>query len=111
MRDGGSLAPASGVLTGVNLDWEHQTLEQYSASLGRRPAVAVNFVQFPLAEADRTNLEAAYEQVKLDGGMLLLTLEPRQGLAAVTQDATDQLAETLNGYNKSGVPVIVQVCP
>ena len=108
MSDGGSLAPASGILTGVNLDWEHQTLEQYSASLGRRPAVVVNFVQFPLAEADKTNLEAAYEQVKLDGGILLLTLEPRQGLAAVTQEVTDRLAETLNGYNASGVPVIVR---
>lgn len=108
MRDGVALALKSGILTAVNLDWANQTLEQYSDSLGRRPAVAVNFVQFPFADADRTNLEAAYEQVKLDGGMLLLTLEPRQGLAAVTEEATDQLAETLNGYNKAGVPVIVR---
>jgi Glycosyl hydrolase family 26 len=108
MSDGARLAPSSGILSGVNLDWGHQTLEQYSASLGRRPAVAVSFAPFPFAASDTANVEAAYEQVKLDGGTLLLTLEPRQGLAAVTQAAADRLAGTLDGYNKAGVPVIVR---
>lgn len=105
---GTELAPASGILSGVNLDWEQETLQEYSDGLGRRPAVVVSFTQFPFTAADETNLEAAYQQVRADGGILLLTLEPRKGLAAVTQAVTDKLAGTLDRFNKAGVPVIVR---
>ncbi|MFF2318190.1 glycoside hydrolase family 26 protein [Arthrobacter sp. NPDC058097] len=108
MPPGTQLAPASGILSGVNLDWEHETLAQYTKGLGRRPAVVVSFTHFPFTAADETNLEAAYGQVRADGGILLLTLEPRKGLAAVTQAATDELAGTLDRFNKTGVPVIVR---
>ena len=30
------MAPASGILSGVNLDWEHETLDQFSAGPGYR---------------------------------------------------------------------------
>lgn len=102
------LAPTAGILSGVNLDWEHETLDQFSAGLGRRPAVTVSFAPFPLGDADQVNLQAAFEQVRTNGGMLLLTLEPRTGLGAVTQAVTDDLALTLDGFNKAGVPVIVR---
>jgi hypothetical protein len=105
---GTGLAPASGILSGVNLDWEHETLQQYADGLGRRPAVVVSFTQFPFTAADETNVEAAYQQVRAEGGILLLTLEPRKGLAAVTQAVTDKLAGTLDHFNKAGVPVIVR---
>ncbi|MFE4837298.1 glycoside hydrolase family 26 protein [Arthrobacter sp. NPDC056691] len=108
VTSGAKLAPASGILSGVNLDWEHETLQQYAGGLGRRPAVVVSFTQFPFTAADEANLEAAYGQVRGDGGILLLTLEPRKGLAAVTQAATDKLAGTLDRFNKAGVPVIVR---
>jgi hypothetical protein len=47
-------------------------------------------------------------QVADGGGLLLLTLEPQQGLAAVTDSVATDLADRLDGYNRSGVPVIVR---
>jgi hypothetical protein len=105
---GDALAPEAGVLAGVNLDWGEQTLEQYAATLGRAPAVAVSFAPFPFSDQDAANVEAAKDQVRAHGGILLLTLEPHDGLAAVTQAATDELAGMLDGYNRQGVPVIVR---
>lgn len=105
---GTGLAPVSGILSGVNLDWERQTLEQFSAGLGRNPAVTVSFAPFPLGDVDRANLQAAFQQVRANGGVLLLTLEPRTGLAAVTAAVTDELAITLDTFNNAGVPVIVR---
>ncbi len=105
---GTELAAASGILSGVNLDWEHETLAEFGAQLGRRPAVTVSFAPFPLGQADMVNLQAAFEQVRINGGILLLTLEPHAGLAAVTPVVTDELAGTLDGFNKAGVPVIVR---
>ena len=102
------LVPADGVYVGVNVDWAQQTLAEYGASLGERPAVAVSFVSFPLTDDDRDNLDAAVEQVADDAGMLLLTLEPQQGLAAVTGAVATDLAGRLDRYNRSGVPVIVR---
>jgi hypothetical protein len=105
---GMELAPEAGVLAGVNLDWGQETLEQYRDALGNRPAVAVSFAPFPWSGQDAENVEAAKDQVRANGGILLLTLEPHDGLAAVTQEATDDLAAVLDGYNREGVPVIVR---
>ena len=105
---GAALAPASGILSGVNLDWEHETLRQYSDQLGRRPAVVVSFAPFPFAASDARNVQAAFDQVRANGGILLLTLEPHQGLEAVTQAVADELAGMLAGFNNAGVPVIVR---
>ena len=55
----GDLVPATGVHLGVNLDWGRQTLADYAAHLGRRPAVAVSFTDFPLGRDDELNLDAA----------------------------------------------------
>jgi hypothetical protein len=102
------LVPESGILSGVNLDWERETLAEYASNLGRRPAVVVSFSPFPMSEKDKNNVDAAFEQVKGNGGTLLLTLEPHEGLAEVTKDRADALAKQLAGYNKAGVPVIVR---
>ncbi|MGY2067432.1 glycoside hydrolase family 26 protein [Blastococcus sp. SYSU DS0619] len=98
----------SGIYVGVNLDWGSQTLAEYATALGSPPAVAVSFTGFPFSPADGTNLDAAVEQVRADGGLLLLTLEPHNGLAAVTDEVTADLAERLAGYNGRGVPVVVR---
>ncbi|MDQ0754301.1 hypothetical protein QFZ61_000288 [Arthrobacter sp. B3I4] len=102
------LVPASGILSGVNLDWEHERLDQFSENLGHRPAVAVSFVPFPLTATDHANLDGAVAQVRHNGGILLLTLEPHQGLKAVTADTADEFAATLAKYNNAGIPVIVR---
>ncbi|MFJ4262315.1 glycoside hydrolase family 26 protein [Paenarthrobacter nicotinovorans] len=101
-------APKDGILAGVNLDWEHETLEQYAKNLGERPAVTVTFTDFPMADSDKRNVDAAYEQIRANGGTMLLTLEPRLGLASVTPEVSEELANMLARYNNAGVPVIVR---
>jgi hypothetical protein len=102
------LRPTDGAWLGVNLDWGAQTLDGYSDALGHRPAVVVSFAALPLSAADRRNVDAAVAQVADGGGVLLLTLEPRDGLAAVTPEVADALADRLARYNRRGVPVIVR---
>lgn len=100
--------PAKGVLLGVNLDWGNGTLARYASTIGRRPAVATNFVGFPLAAADRANLTGAAKQVRSNGGVLLVTLEPHDGLAAVTAARARSFAARLAAINATGVPVVVR---
>ncbi|MFJ6000720.1 glycoside hydrolase family 26 protein [Arthrobacter sp. NPDC092385] len=106
--DGRNLAPADGTLMGVNLEWGRETLAEYSDKLGERPAVAVSFADFPFDEDDPGLIESAVDQLRQEGGMLLLTLEPEEGLAAVTEDHAAELAGMLAGFNAGGVPVIVR---
>ncbi len=100
--------PRDGALVGVNPDWADQTLEQYAAAIGHRPAVAVSFADVPMSDTDRTNVVAAGEQVTRNGGVLLLTLEPKMGLAAVTPAVAADVAEVAASIEDTGTPVIVR---
>lgn len=106
--DGRNLAPDTGTLMGVNLEWGRETLAEYSDKLGERPAVAVTFADFPFNEEDPDLLASAAEQLRQNGGTLLLTLEPMEGLDAVTSERADELAALLARFNTNGVPVIVR---
>jgi hypothetical protein len=103
-----NLAPADGTLMGVNLEWGRETLAEYADKLGARPAVAVTFADFPFSEEDPGLIASAAEQLRQNGGMLLLTLEPMEGLEAVTEQHADDLAGMLADFNTNGVPVIVR---
>ncbi|WP_298455040.1 glycoside hydrolase family 26 protein [uncultured Cellulomonas sp.] len=102
------VVPPDGILLGVNLDWGRQTLAEYAGAIGRGPAVAVHFSDVPLSPADVTDVVAAGEQVRADGGVLLLTLEPTDGLAAVTPDVVDDVVDLLSSINRTGVPVVLR---
>ena len=108
MVSGADLAPPHGALFGVNLDWGNSTLESFSQKLGERPAVAVSFANLPMSETEIGYVHAAAYQVHNNGGMLLLTVEPRHGLSAVTEAVAEDLARLLVGINDAGVPVIVR---
>lgn len=101
-------APSTGALLGVSLDWDRDSIAEYTQRLGRAPAVAVTFTRMPLRDQDRTNVAAAADQAAAQGSMLLLTLEPTEGLATVTDEAIDDLVSTLRDANGSGVPVVVR---
>ena len=103
------LQPAEGAYFGLNLDWGHETAAQASASLGRTPAVWVQFARFPLDDGARANLEAFTAQVADLHGMALITLEPHDGLAAVTDEAAADLADLLaRAWADHGVPTFVR---
>ena len=93
------LAPPDGsAWFGLNPDWGSETAAEASTSLGRTPAVWVQFARFPLDEAARANLDLFVEQVAEVGGMAVLTLEPHDGLDAVTDVAASELADLLARY-------------
>jgi hypothetical protein len=103
------LQPAKGAYFGLNLDWGSETARQASDSLGRTPAVWVQFARFPLDAGARANLDAFVQQVAGVSGLALITLEPDDGLAAVTDAAANDLADLLAGYwNQYGVRTFVR---
>jgi hypothetical protein len=102
------VVPADGALFGINPDWANQTLEQFTESIGQRPSVAVSFADVPMTETDTQNVLAAGEQVARNGGVLLLTLEPKGGLDTVTPEVSADVANVLAQIEGSGTAVIVR---
>ena len=102
------LVPSDGVYLGVSLDPAQQTLADAADALGHAPAVSVAFTGLPPSAADERMLDDAVEEVRDVGGILLLTAEPHGGLAAVTAEVAAELAVRLDGYNRSGVPVVLR---
>lgn len=101
--------PAGRTWFGVNPDWAEQTAAQVSESLGIMPAVWVQFVRFPLDDGARANLQGFFEQVGAVGAYGLVTLEPHDGLDAVTADAAEELAMVLDAaWADHGVPTFVR---
>ena len=102
------LEPASGTYFGVNLDWDADSPALFNQNLGHSAAVFVQFCQFPLREADLISLNNTVMAVASEGGMLMITLEPWNGLASVTAEASAALADLVAGYNTQGVPVLIR---
>jgi hypothetical protein len=104
-----TLVPEDGtVLLGANLDWESESLATYRAKLGHAPAVTVQFSDLPYDEETWAHTAGAVEQVRENGGVLLLTLEPHGGLDTVSDEVIGRLADDLRGINESGVPVLLR---
>lgn len=104
----GFLAPRSGALFGVSIDWGNDSLAAYAERLGQAPAVAVTFTGFPMTAQEEMWLDQAVEQARTQGSDLLLTVEPFDGLDAVTRANSRLLAQRLAGYNRQGVDVYVR---
>jgi len=100
--------PPSGTWVGLNLDWASQTVADATALLGQPPADVVSFVSFPLTADDQTNLDAAAGQARDAGALLVVTLQPWGGLATVTADAAQAVAQRLARYGAEGVPTLVR---
>lgn len=70
--------------------------------------MSVSFTGFPYTAGEKADLQEAAKQIKADGHIMLLTLEPMNGLAGVTPEASAALAKDLADFNSQGVPVIVR---
>jgi len=103
------LEPADGAYFGLNLDWDHETAKAAGDELGHMPSVWVQFARFPLDDGGRKNLDDFIDQVASVGGIGLITLEPYDGLGAVTAAAATELADLLAGYQTTkGVRTFVR---
>lgn len=102
------LVPATGALFGVNLNLDAKPLSGYAADLGHKPAVSVSFADFPCTPQEQKHLLQAAAQIRESGQMMLLTLEPKQGLAAISGQVVAGLVSDLVSINNQGVPVIVR---
>src|SRR3954451_4381070 len=78
--------PPDGAWVGMNLDWGSETIADLTARVGRPPAAVVAFVSVPLDVAAESNLDAAASQARDAHAILVVTVEPFAGLAAVTDD-------------------------
>ncbi|MET0806957.1 MAG: glycosyl hydrolase [Lacisediminihabitans sp.] len=103
-----ALVPKKGVLFGVNLDWNTETLPEYAKSLGHAPAVTVQFSDIPYSAATWRHTLDAVTQVKANGGTLLLTLEPHGGFDTMSDVVIAKLVADLAAINDQGVPVVVR---
>lgn len=103
-----SLPGLDGTLFGVNLDWDDQTVQQYADLLGHRPADVVSFAPVPWTDEERNWVLQAAQQAAGTGSVQLLTLEPQDGLAAVTDDVVADVVAVLKQVNDLGVPVILR---
>lgn len=100
--------PGSGVWLGASIDYDHDSVAQYAKRLGHAPANLVVFAALPETPVERAKVDAAVNEAKGSGSMVLLTLEPNGGLDAVTTAVAEDVAHQLNGYNREGVPVIIR---
>ncbi len=102
------LEPAGGTYFGMNLDWANDSIVQVTQRLQRTPSVWVQFVPFPLDDGARKNLDDFIGQVAAAHAMALITLEPNDGLAAVTNEAIADFASLVKTYADRGVPTFVR---
>lgn len=102
------LEPAQGTYFGMNLDWANDSIAGVSERLGRTPAVWVQFVPFPLDASARKNLDDVVGQVAQAQAMALITLEPNDGLDAVTDAAIADFASLVKSYADRGVPSFIR---
>ena len=102
------LAPAKGAYFGVNLDWTNDTPAGYSRRLGHSPAVYVQFLHFPLKPDGRQILMESARLVAGQRALLLITLEPWEGLDSVDSRSIEALAQDVCTVNQLGVGVMVR---
>lgn len=100
--------PSGRVFFGVQLAWDFDTPAAYMSRLGRKPAVYGDYFRFPLDQRERRRVAYEARRAVLEGAMLMLTLEPTQGLGTVNATTSRELAEELAKVNQAGTPVIVR---
>ena len=93
---------------GVQLDWSSDSPKSYTGRLGRSPAIYGRFADFPLSDAQKTLITAGVDEIATQHAMLDLTLKPTGGLATVSQQSAQELANTLAEWNRRGVDVLLR---
>lgn len=98
----------NGIYFGIQLDAESDTVERYAQRLGSTPALYGLYVNFPFAAGARDLVSEQVQDLADHQSSLMLTIEPRKGLSAVTAPSLVDLTRNLTAWNRKGVPVMVR---
>ena len=101
------LEPAYGVMSGVSLAWSSETVEQFNQRSGWDHVCFMDFTDFP-HPGGYDYLDEHIDQVRVAGGVYVVTLEPAAGLDTVTSTDCVALANWCADWNSQGVPVMIR---
>jgi hypothetical protein len=106
-----SLATSPVISWGVSLDTSSQSLDDYTRSLGGKGPTIVN-LYFDWEDLGGLNepLNCHIAAVKAAGAVLMLTIEPWQGLGSdvISDEKTKQMAQLAREINDAGVGLFVR---
>lgn len=102
------LPPEGRTYFGIQMDSEYETVEGYASRLGSTPAVYGRYVNFPLTAEDEYLISNEVQDLAKHHASLMLTIEPRKDLSAVTPQSLTDLTRGLTEWNDKGVPVMVR---
>jgi hypothetical protein len=100
------LEPPTGCYLGVSMD-NGDTIDRLNSRLGLRPAVYCEFFEFPLPPALRPGLTNFLDQVRTNGGIAMITLEPYGGLTNVSAAACLEFAQLCSRQETQGISGIM----
>lgn len=100
--------PTGKIHYGVQLNHGFDDITDYAQRLGSTPALYGRYSQFPLSSEEQEFISSDVEELASLGASMMLTLDPRGGLATVTPQALQELTENLIEWNRQGVPVLVR---
>lgn len=103
----GYLVPEIGSWFGVAESW-NTSVASYISLLGVEPVAYTYYINFPFSPSDRTYLDNFVNEVGARKGIIVLTVEPYQGLATVTDAAIQDLVASIAQWEKNGVIFIVR---
>ncbi|EST10976.1 glycosyl hydrolase [Sporolactobacillus laevolacticus] len=110
IKDGyAPLEPQRGIYFGiVRDDITRKSIHSYDAKIGITPASYVTFVKFPMRQQDIDKLNALTKEIAPTGGILLITLEPLDGLKAISKKDDRDFAALCAKIEKHGLGVMVR---
>ncbi|HTL18832.1 MAG TPA: hypothetical protein VL793_16465, partial [Patescibacteria group bacterium] len=100
------LEPADGCYLGFTLG-ETDRVARLSSKLGITPAVYHRFFDFPVNTYDGVSLTNFLNEVLLNGGIVMLTLEPWDGLDSITESVCADMGTLCAAYEKLGLDGVI----
>ncbi|KAJ3219012.1 hypothetical protein HDU67_003002 [Dinochytrium kinnereticum] len=108
------LEPPSGkIMLGYHINWAYDTPSRIRTRInGRSPAVVNAFMQLDMTRAQPFDFDMLAwhgAEVRLTKGILELTIEPINDIAAITDAVYDSIAQRIRDVNvNQGVPVLLR---
>jgi hypothetical protein len=100
------LEPPDGCYLGISRG-TGDTIGRMNSRLGFRPAVYAEFFEFPLTGGLRSQLTDFLDEVRTNGGIALVTLEPFGGLTNISATACLEFTEICSSQETQGIAGIL----